>query len=220
MPYYTIHLDHLEVVRRPSIVREVIRAAFEPLVARAGLELNLVERPVGTEGGATPDVSMIYQLNRDVLNPRRQILAEQSGVVLVGSILDMRAAGEPRRTCTRQYDRGDPLRGSYLECAVEPGAPTRPLFREDEPELARTVGNVTVHELGHTIGNLVHSRDPVNHMFSGASINRVLGPGARTWANLRRIWAGLHRFSAAQEAALVDAIRARELRGVDAPGLR
>lgn len=95
-----------------------------------------------------------------------------------------------------------------------------PLWTRGEPAFARTVGNIVVHELGHTIGGLSHEPDPRNFMFTGASIDRVLGPAFRTRANLRRLWSGLHELRPFQRQRMVDAIRARELRGFEVTELR
>lgn len=212
---YTIHLERVELVRRAALVRFVIRTAFEPLVQAAGYELNLVSVPLTQTTPSAADVSLEYRLNRDVLNPNRRMLAEQSGRVLLGSILDMRVEGGPSRLCATEVDPTAPLRWRRRVCRAEYAGATRALFSPGEAAFARTVGNISVHELGHTIGGLRHMSDPMNFMFTGASIRPVLGAGARTYSNLRRYWSGIHWFEEQQRSALTRAIRARTLLGVD-----
>lgn len=217
MATYTIYLERLEVVRRAAQVRHVVHSAMEPLVRRAGHELNLVAVPVRAVedvDASRIDVSLEFVLNRDVANPRDRVLAEQSGHVLVGSILHMRVEAPPRMTCRRAPPSGSPLDARGLECGVEHSGVVERLFQTQDAAFARTVGNIAVHELGHTIAGLDHVRDSENFMFSGASIPRILPPHARTREALRRLWSAPRHFDRRQRDALVDAIRTRTLQGV------
>ena len=217
MAIYTIYLERLDVVRPATLVRHVVHSAMNPLVQRAGHKLNLVSLPIRSleDGDADRvDVSLEFVLNRDVANPRDRVLAEQSGHVLVGSILHMRVEAPPRMTCHRAPPSGSPLAAGGLECRVEHAGAVERLFHTQDAAFARTVGNIAVHELGHTIAGLEHARDSANFMFSGASIPRTRPPRARTREALRRLWSDPRRFSQRQQTALVEAIRARTLQGL------
>lgn len=145
MATYTIYLERLEVVRRAAQVRHVVHSAMEPLVRRAGHELNLVAVPVRAVedvDASRIDVSLEFVLNRDVANPRDRVLAEQSGHVLVGSILHMRVEAPPRMTCRRAPPSGSPLDARGLECGVEHSGVVERLFQTQDAAFARTVGNI------------------------------------------------------------------------------
>jgi hypothetical protein len=220
MPHYTIHILSADMVEPHRALRGVVEAALRPLVARAGLELNLVSIPAGRSEQTTPDVSV--QLSRDLrgVGSRDRVLAEQSGAVLVGAILNMRVGGGVQRGPACAMDMDAPMYRTPFQVWTTHADSMEPLWTRGEPAFARTVGNIVVHELGHTIAGLAHHPDPRNFMFTGASIDRVLGPEFRTRENLRRLWSGPHELRPFQQARMVEAIRARELRGFDVVELR
>lgn len=210
MTYYTVHILNADIVRPRSELRAVVAHALEPLVREAGLLLNLVEIPQGRDEQHMPDVSV--SLSRDLrgLGPSNRVLAEQSGAVLVGAILQMRVDSWVSRSRTEPGYSPNTTHSANI----------RALWTQGEPKFARTVGNIVVHELGHTIAGLEHHMDPGNFMFTGASIAHELGTGFRTYANLRRLWSGPHHFTADQARRMVSAIRARQLRGFEVEALR
>lgn len=218
MAPYTILIENASIVRPLRIVRAVIAGAFEALVSQAGHELNLVTAPrlLGPRG-PQPDVSLGFDGTRRPLGHHffgPGILGEQSGAIAIGAILELRAGGPVHRSRLDMPDHRRPLRRTPLPANTTHADTTRPLFHNGEEAFARAVGNVCVHELGHTIGNLSHLRDPGNYMFTGASINSVFGPGWRTYENLRRHWSGRFSFNGDQRRLLVGALENRDLLGV------
>lgn len=194
MSFYTIHLVNLQCVRPSGITRQVIEGALGPLIQQAGMTLNLVS--VSVAGDC--DISLSFNMDRRRFGAQFTggvVLAEQSGAVLVGSILDLRVGG------TRTS------RDSFFE-------PVRSIFQNGEEAFARTVGNIAVHELGHAIGGLTHLREERNYMYTGAFL-RERASSWFTYDNLRQHWSASRSFNSTQRQALISAIRSREIRGLD-----
>lgn len=220
MSHYTIHVLNADIVQPSEVLRGVVASALEPLIRAAGYEMNLVMLPAGWQERGIPDVSVTLSRDFRGLDPRQRMLAEQSGAVLVGAILNMRVAGPVARSPLTGMDLDAPLgRASYAATTTH-GDSVQLLWERGEPAFAATVGNIIVHELGHTIGGLQHDLDPINFMFTGSSIDTVLGPGFRTRTNLRRLWSGPRELNESQRQRMLEAIRARELRGMEVTELR
>lgn len=211
MAYYTIHLINAQIVRPNDVFREVITEAMQQLVEAAGHELNLVNVDPNRPEPPIPDVSLIFTLDRVGMGAGMgpMILAEQSGFVLVSNILEMRVGGEPARTLVSGMNPRRPLERRPLTPRVDYASTTRPLFRSGEPAFARAVANISIHELGHTIGGLDHIRDAANFMATGASFQRG------SFESQRHFWSRPKTFNAGQITLMVDAIRVRDLRGID-----
>lgn len=224
MAVYTIHLINVRTVRPAAGVRAVITEAFQPLVEAAGFTLNLVDVALrNADSVPVPDVSLEFKRGPIQLGRQFQgsmMLAEQSGAVLVGRVLGLRVGGVVRRSRASVMDRRHPLERRTLPVYTTHLTTTRPLFRQGEAAFARAVGNIGVHELGHTIGGLDHVADSFNYMFTGAFMDQVLPPEARTYERLRAVFAGRQHFTSDQQEDLTDAIRARDLRGVEMTRLR
>jgi hypothetical protein len=219
MPYYTIHLINASIVRPTQVLRERFGQVFGPLIEEAGYEPNIITVSPEREEEAVPDVSLQYVYNQPQLGAQfisgGMVLAEQSGSVLVGSILEMRVGGNPQLTITNTFNPSRPLDGRTRRYEVDPLTTTQRLFRNGEAEFAQAVANISIHELGHTIGGLNHHQESTNYMYTGARLQRDFGSDWRTHTNLRRFWSGPKVFTDRQRETLVGAIRERDLLGVD-----
>jgi hypothetical protein len=195
MSYYTIHLVNIQVARPSRAVRDVIEQAFAPLIREAGHEPNFVNvTAVGSCDVSIEFVRNFPQMGSIFRGP--MVLAEQSGVILVGSILELRVHGTGRTP-------------SDLIAA------TRPIFLNDEIEFAKTTGNIAVHELAHAIGGLPHHPTPTNFLYSGSFLHRDHQPSWFTYEHLRAHWSAQRTFDSSQRQTLVNAIRTRELLGIE-----
>ncbi len=224
MSYYTIHLINVRIVQPTNTVREVIEQALQPLVDQAGHILNLVNIRSGSDTSNIPDVSLEFirnqpRLGQQFIGQRGMMLAEQSGAVLVGNISEMRVGGVNSRTSTSIMNYRRPTQRRAQTVYVDYMSSMRPVFVNGEEEFARTVGNISVHELGHTIGGLAHNNSQSNFMFTGASLSRHHSPDWWTYDNLRRFWSGRFRFEREQRSRLVEAIRRRDLQGIETQSL-
>lgn len=215
MGYYTIHIHRADLAEPQSVVRDVIVRAVGPLVQAAGLELNLVSLATGMSEQSRPDVSFVLIHSHRGLLPRDRGLAEQSGSIFVDSILGMRVGGPFMRSPLSCMDMRNPMRRYPSVASTNHNDRVELLWQRGEVRFAPAVGNIIVHELGHAVGGLAHDLSPLNFMFTGAVIDEVLGPSYRTRENLRRLWSQPHEFHPFQRRMVVDAMRARELRGLE-----
>ena len=219
MSHYTIHLINVGIVRPTAVVRSVIEGAVQPLADQAGHTLNLVNVSPASASSGTPDVSLEFngsrpRLGEQFIGGRGLIFGEQSGAILVGNILEYRVGGGRTRTPLSAMDPRRPTRRSSLPAQVDHMSSMRSLFLNGEREFARAVGNIAVHELGHTIAGLDHHQDRENFMFTGASLQRQQSRDWHTYENLRGLWSSRKSFDTDQASRLVAAIRARDLAGV------
>lgn len=203
MPAFNIYLVRSDTIRPRPVLFETIRDALGALCDEGGKELVLV--PLVQEGEHLdgPQIVFDWQVHHvrsgeQFITHRSPMLAGESGVVFVNVLLELRTGGPPVYPTHR---------GGRVDFAT----PTAPVFTNGEADFARAVGNVTVHEIGHTLGIQSHSNEPSNFMVSGFD-RAVPRPGARR-ENLRAFWSGRKSFNEAQRQTLLGAIRTGQFGG-------
>jgi len=212
MPDIYVVLVGGDRVRPTATVTATIFSALNPIARSAGHPLQVL---LGPPPASVPS-SNVFTLNFTLTSsvPARQALGytpqggrsicmrgltrpvamglEDGGTIIVEAFLDYRVGGGPQMT-------GRILNNPTVNYVAQAGL----VFQNNEPELARAVGNTCVHELGHAIAHLVDTADVLN--FMGPATERSAA-GNR---DLLRIQMSCQRsFNAQQLTALQAAFRA------------
>lgn len=162
-----------------SVVEQVVREAIGPLADQARRTLKF---SAGAQ--SNDDVVITFSDDNVKLEPCKghiRILGiEGGGTVFVNAHAELRVC--------------------------DSGTPREYVFQAADADLARAIGNTTVHELGHRLASLGHTTDPANYVFSDPNIGTRPSPVLQSRARARERLAGKKAWSDDQRKALVDAI--------------
>jgi len=212
MPDIYVVLVGGDRVRPTATVTATIFSALNPIARSAGHPLQVL---LGPPPASVPS-SNVFTLNFTLTSsvPARQALGytpqggrsicmrgltrpvamglEDGGTIIVEAFLDYRVGGGPQMT-------GRILNNPTVNYAAQAGL----VFQNNEPELARAVGNTCVHELGHAIARLGDTTDVLNFMGPATE-----GSAAGNRDLLRLQMSCQKSFNAQQVTALQAAFRA------------
>jgi hypothetical protein len=211
MTDFVVALRQCAIVRPTDLLVDTVGGALEPIVSRAGKSLRIWR---STDVSPSADLEIVFvsrahspvRLGEQFIGdgPIRLILGDEGGgSVYVGTLAEMRVGGRPEVGLGRP---GTGLGGARLAYA-----PTlESVFVPGEREFAMAAANIALHEAGHMIAALEHSRDMSNYMVDG---HAMPSGGWRTRANLRWFWSSAKTYSEEQARRMADAIEAGHLLG-------